>query len=36
VAAAVLQDHLGIERAFIAREVFPDGTSLRHIDGLVG
>lgn len=35
VIAALLQDHLGIDAAFIRREVFPDAGRLARIDGLV-
>lgn len=35
VQQSLLRDHLGIDPAFIAREVFPDSAGVPYIDGLV-
>lgn len=35
VAASLLVDHLGIDAAFIAREVFPDAAKLARVENLV-
>jgi uncharacterized protein (DUF1501 family) len=35
IQASLLHQHLGIDAAFIAREVFPDGGRMKEIEGLV-